>query len=268
MLRWAFADLRRQACLALLALAPINAAADPLVTGECALVAGETGIVVEIVDAMSVRLDSGLDVRLSGIERPYGADEGAAIAALTTLAKNQPVELAYGEIERDRYGRALAHAFLVDGAWIQTELLAGGHAVATGYEGQRDCLAELLAAEEEARTTRAGFWSLTSIPDAWSDAIRSGPDRFAIVEGRVISIGRTENTVYLNFGRNWSDDLTVTIRSDHADMIETEAGSFDRLEGAVIRVRGWLSQRDGPWIRVDHGGQIEIVSPSNAAVAN
>ena len=66
-------------------------------------------------------------------------------------------------------------------------------------------------------------------------------------------------TVYLNFGRDWSRDLTVTIGIADVEVFEAEGGPLDILAGQRVRVRGWLRQWDGPWIRVDHPEQIELL---------
>ena len=84
--------------------------------------------------------------------------------------------------------------------------------------------------------------------------------RFELIEGEVVSIGRTDRTVYLNFGQSWSIDFTVTIAAAEAALIKAENSPFDNLIGNRVRVRGWLDQWDGPWIRVDHAEQIELLS--------
>jgi len=252
------------AALLVALLAPFAAAAEPLVAGSCDLEPGATGRVASVPDAVTLVFESGDTVRLAAIA-PLTGDDGTA--ALEALAAGQDIRLMHGDVASDRYGRAVAQAFLADGRWIQAELLQSGNAVVVAAD-ERQCLAELHAFEQAGRETGAGYWDDNAIPGAWSPDIRNGPDRYAVVEGRVESIGRTGTTVYLNFGRNWSEDLTVTIRSDDADIIENEAGTLDQLVGALIRARGWLSQRDGPWIGVDHGGQIEVLSAGNAAVAD
>jgi hypothetical protein len=129
----------------------------------------------------------------------------------------------------------------------------------SGDASDRSCLAELLAFERDAREAGAGLWREQTPMSAWSNAIREGGPRFELIEGDVVSIGRTERTVYLNFGNNWSTDFTVTMTTADAATIEAEGGPFDDLVGRRIRVRGWMEQWDGPWIRVDHAEQIELL---------
>jgi len=229
----------------------------------CDLADGEIGTVTEIIDAVTVRLDSGLVVRLAGLLPPEsGADAAGTSTALADLALGNRVLLRYGALDRDRYQRATAQLYVlgVEERWAQAELVSAGLALVSGYAEDRSCIAALLTLEREARAAGAGLWQHQMPRDAWSDAIRSGGPRFALVEGEIVSIGRTDRTVYLDFGRNWSTDFTVSMAVADAALIEAEGGAFDALVGRRIRVRGWLDEWDGPWIRVDHAEQIELLS--------
>jgi micrococcal nuclease len=229
---------------------------------DCTLTDGESEIVAEVLDSVTIRLQSGLVVRLAGIIPPADAATAAAAAdALSDLVLGAPAILRYGERNRDRYQRATAQLYLVGSPerWVQSELIAAGLALVSGSADDRTCLAELLAFEREARDAKAGLWQEQAPKDAWSNTIREGGPRFELIEGEVISIGHTERTVYLNFGNNWSVDFTVTMATADAATIEAEGGPFDDLVGRRIRVRGWMEQWDGPWIRVDHAEQIELL---------
>ncbi len=75
----------------------------------------------------------------------------------------------------------------------------------------------------------------------------------------MLSVGKTPTTVYLDFGRNWTTDFTVTVGTQDAALLESEGLALHDLEGRRVRVRGWLSQSNGPMIRVDHREQIEVL---------
>jgi hypothetical protein len=82
--------------------------------------------------------------------------------------------------------------------------------------------------------------------------------RFALVEGKVLSVRESGATIYVNFGRRWTRDFTVIIlrRLSH---VSTAAGiEPKKLEGRRIRVRGWLEQRGGPIITAEAPEQIEL----------
>ena len=258
--------VRRAALAILVAAAAAGAAsADEIAFGDagCDLREGETGTVAEVLDAVTLRLDDGLAVRLAGIMPPADETEGAA--ALVGLVAGKAVTLRYGPLDRDRYDRAYAQLFLAGDpeVWVQSELVAGGYAVVAGFAEARDCLATLLMHERRARAENAGLWAERTPLDAWSPLLRNVSPRYELVEGRVVSIGRTERTVYLNFGNDWSVDFTVTINAADAGAFETGDLTFEMLIGQQVRIRGWLEQWDGPWMRVDHPEQIEVLNTGN-----
>ena len=83
---------------------------------------------------------------------------------------------------------------------------------------------------------------------------------YELVEGRVLKAEKTGGLTYLNFGRIWKDDLTVVIDAK-ALRLFAEAGLDPlKLGGALVRVRGWIDDRDGPRIAVTHPEQIEILA--------
>ena len=83
----------------------------------------------------------------------------------------------------------------------------------------------------------------------------------AVVEGRVLSVRESGGTIYVNFGRRWSEDFTVTI-ARRAERRFTAGGMAPKeLAHRTVRVRGIVEERGGPWIEVTEPEQIEIVEP-------
>jgi hypothetical protein len=81
--------------------------------------------------------------------------------------------------------------------------------------------------------------------------------RFALVEGRVLSVHESGATIYVNFGRRWSEDFTVTILKRNRNF--TAAGVEPKtLAGRQIRVRRFIEGRGGPWIEATRLEQIEF----------
>jgi hypothetical protein len=89
--------------------------------------------------------------------------------------------------------------------------------------------------------------------------ILAGIGRFAVVEGRVLSVRQAGATTYLNFGRNWTRDFAVTIPRRIIAAFETAGLAPKSLENRRIRVRGWVEARTGPRIEVLQVGQIEVL---------
>jgi DNA/RNA endonuclease YhcR with UshA esterase domain len=83
--------------------------------------------------------------------------------------------------------------------------------------------------------------------------------RFALVEGKVLSVRESGGTIYVNFGRRWTEDFTVTALK-RSERTFADAGlELKKLEGRRVRIRGTVEERGGPWIEAMHPGQIEIV---------
>ena len=125
----------------------------------------------------------------------------------------------------------------------------------------KDCAAELAAAEAEARRAKTGTWAdPAAIKNAESPGdILAGIGRFTVVEGKVLSVRQAGATTYLNFGRNWTRDFAVTISRRMVPAFEAAGLSPKSLENRRIRVRGWVEARNGPRIELLRVGQLEVL---------
>ncbi len=234
------------------------------------------GLVTEVVDGDTVLLDSGLSVRLIGTQAPKLAlgREGfedwplahEARNALAALALGKSVQLGYGGEEKDRYGRALAH-LLVEGddgqVWAQGAMIEAGWARVYSFPDNRKCLDQLFAGEARARQARLGIWAdpyysvrLADRPDEILERVGD----YELVEGRVLLADKSGSRVYLNFGRFWKEDFTAVIEAPALRLFERDGFDPLVLEGALVRIRGWVDERDGPRIEVTHPEQIEVVA--------
>jgi endonuclease YncB( thermonuclease family) len=235
---------------------------------------GPRGLVTEVVDGDTVMLDSGLQIRMIGIQAPklpLGregfetwplADE--ARAALEAIALGHEVELRYAGAERDRHGRALGHLIVLgeDTIWAQEVLLRTGLARVYSFADNRFCLDELYAAESRARADGLGIWSDSYYVVRPADdpaRLLELVDRYELVEGRVLNADRAGSRVYLNFGRYWKEDFTVVIETAGRRVFEQAGIDPLDLEGALVRVRGWVEAHDGPRMEVTHPEQIEVI---------
>ena len=90
-------------------------------------------------------------------------------------------------------------------------------------------------------------------------AVAREQGRFAIVEGSVVSVRESGATIYVNFGRRWSEDFTVTIAKRNERTFATADLEPKRLAGRHVRVRGWIEERGGPLIEAVRPEQIEVM---------
>lgn len=234
--------------LAALACALIfNLAAIARAAAECGgEVLGE-GRVAHVVDARTLRLADGREIRLAGIMS--SPDATAARDVLTTLVANRDVMLRGDSDTPDRYGRQ--HAFVArteDRASVQAELLRAGAVLATGTVTDKDCAAELTAAETLARQTRQGIWAAAAVTmnAAKPGDILAKLGQFAVVEGKVLSARQSGATFYLNFGRHWVRDFAVIIPRQMIGSLARDGVDIKALAGRDVRVRGWIEQRGRP----------------------
>ncbi len=223
----------------------------------CQFEAQGEGHVAAIVDARSVRLDDGREVRLAGIEATATTKQ-----ALTSLLVGRDVTLGGTDDTPDRYGRQGALLFIGESATsVQAMLLGQGDALVSAEITDKECAAALQSSEADARRQKKGSWADPSaIKNAESpDDILAGIGRFVVVEGKVLSVRQAGAMTYLNFGRNWTHGFAVTISKRMVPAFENAGMTLKSLENRRIRVRGWVEGTVGPRIDVRLLGQVELL---------
>src|SRR5262245_21923861 len=249
----------RQMCTAILCVgmppgAPVS---DAVAQGACKLTDVGSGTAAGIRDARTVLLADGRELRLAGIEVT-----DSSRGALQTLVGDRNLRLKQLGPERDRYDRLVAFAFIDGGEQsVQETMLKDGQARVSVRIGNKACAEMLLSAERSARASRRGLWAnpnFAPLRPENIDRIAAARGQFALVEGKVLSVRESGATIYLNFGRRWTQDFTVTILKRHRREFASAGIDPKRLEGRPIRVRGWIEERGGPVIEVAAPEQIEL----------
>jgi len=259
---------------AIVVLPPEPAGAESRPSTSCRSEPGGTGKVRAITDGRSFTLDDGREIRLAGIEAPLLPGPGeagtrakaglAARAALESIIAGQNVDLRQNDMPADRYGRTTAFVYVSGGALPESvahEMLARGFARVSAHVGERPCADELLARERAARQAKLGLWGepyyvIVSAESGAELVAESG--HFILAEGKVWSVRESGGTIYVNFGRQWSQALTVTILKRNERMFAAAGIEPKGLENRRIRVRGWVEERNGPRIEATRPEQIEI----------
>ncbi len=232
------------------------------------------GAVSRAIDGRTFVLDDGREVRLAAIEVPplppaqdAGASPGGVAArdALAVLLGGAEIVLKQAEQQKtDRYGRLAAYAIVARAGverLVQADLIAAGFARVAARVGNSACARELLSRESAARRAKLGLWagSYYDLLDADNPAaVLAELGHFALVEGKVVSVRESGATIYVNFGRRWSTDFTVTILKRNVRNFTAAGVEPKTLAGRRVRVRGWIEQRGGPWIEVARPEQIEL----------
>jgi endonuclease YncB( thermonuclease family) len=239
------------------ALAMCNAAAQE----PCKLTPIGVAKATAVRDGRTLLLEDGRELRLAAIEAGDASDD-----ALRRLIGGQALRLEQqnrkGE-EFDRYGRLLAFAYAGDAQQsLQQALLEQGLARVSARAGGRACAEALLTAERAARAARRGLWADPNFAPLQVEnlaKLTAEQGRFALVEGKVLSVRESGATIYVNFGRRWTRDFTVTILKRQQRTFAAAGVEPKQLEGRRIRVRGWIERRGGPVIMAEAPEQIEFV---------
>lgn len=257
--------------IAVLAITPVAAEGRT----PCRLETFATAAVSAVVDGRTIVLADGREVRLAGVEVPpldgvddRGSRDPHAVAAkdaLATLVVGQDIILRHAKPETDRYGRLIAHVFVSRGGTdyqVGRDLVASGHARLAPRAGEQACAAAMIVAERSARQAKLGLWAdpRYEIRQAENPAsILAERGHFTLVQGKVLSVRESGATIYVNFGRRWTDDFTVTIAKRQEPLFAAAGIEPKKLQGRRILVRGWVEERGGPWIEAVRPEQIEVV---------
>lgn len=242
------------------ALAATQAYADD---ARCAGNVITQGRVTSIIDGRTLMLQDGRTVRLAGVEDTVSGSSAktAQHAALEMLVSDRDV-LLRGNPKTDRYGRLVGFVFISgQDQPVQATLVEAGHLAVTAPVDDSGCAVILRAGEFQARQAKRGLWAE---PAALKNAEMPGDiltlvGQFVVMEGRVLSVREAGATLYINFGRRWTQDLAVTISRRNVAAFEAAGVPVKSLERKRILVRGWVEQRGGPRLHASWPGQIEAV---------
>lgn len=235
-----------------------------------AAVAAPVTRIVDAPTATTLRIADGRTLLLDGLLTPSADDDGdapdadravaAAKAFLLREAVGRTATLARLIDGQDRWGRIPTDVRLTgDAVWLQTRMLAAGHArVDACPRGDPARLARLRAAEAEARDARRGLWALKTY---WprTPRPRLGAGVFVTVEGVPVAAGGGRRQRYLNFGADWRQDFTLAAPREVLRDLRNAELEFDTLVGRNLRMRGWLIYWNGPMIRIACPQQIEVL---------
>lgn len=163
--------------------------------------------------------------------------------------------------ESDRYRRIGVQAFTADGGWLQGRLLEDGRVFQFALGQNPGCITAMRLAERGARKARTGLWA--DDPPVFeannTDALLQQAGKFAIIKGTVRSVGDRKRRLYLNFGSNWSEDVTAVVVKTGSGAYRGDVAMLQQLEGKRVEIRGIVEDAQGPLIRLIDEAQIDIL---------
>jgi endonuclease YncB( thermonuclease family) len=250
---------------------PPEAGPVPLIRGDFRDMVMTTGKgkVTGIIDGVTLELDNEKKVRLTGVWVPWetGNDPGENVQKAVVLLK----KIAYGRFVRlyqgvkqdvgrtNRMGDILAQAERDDGMWLQGALIYAGLGFVMTSESNPELAERMYKVEEDARKRKAGLWADPRWGILTPEQVPAFVNEFRIVEGTVFSTAMRNNVFYINFGRDWKTDFTVSVPSNRRVAFARAGMDMQKLNGKHIRVRGWVRHYNGPMIEVTHPQQIEVL---------
>lgn len=159
----------------------------------------------------------------------------------------------------DRWGRLVINANVIgaESITLQERLIGAGGARVAPETQNTPFLERLLKSEQSARRDRRGLWALRAY--RVRDALRADDaiGAFHLVEGVVRRAIAVRGRFYLNFGDDYRADFTASATTRLNRRWGKNNFVLSALEGAPIRVRGYVHSINGPSIDLTHPQQIE-----------
>lgn len=208
---------------------------------------GEMGRVVRIIDGDALVLDTGLTIRLAGIEAPVPerrnrvgepyADE--ATRALEDLALGRTVRLIYPGITRDRYDRALAYVETADNLgeqfWLNLEMVRLGAVRVRIYPDTARLGKDLITAEALARKDEIGLWGLAHYRVMAAASLPADARGFRIITGNLGPPARSERDGAACARQMTGTQITATIMAGASELCSPAAAEPNMYLRGYVR---------------------------------
>lgn len=235
-------------------------------------------LIQNIVDPLRVQLQDGRIVQLAGVDIPDndparpGPLAGATFDGLKKLLLNKQVTLYQtrneGEGRRNRMGHYLGHLETHEGKiWVQGLLLENGLARIQPGQDNTEMATHMLALENEAIAHKRGLWAAEGFKVLTPETAGGALNGWAIIEGKIARTGMANNVSFLNFGDDWRQDFTIGLGAEVRRQMAKRGLDSMNLAGKNVRVRGWVENYNGPYIKLSHAIWLEIL-PDGAPPAN
>lgn len=227
--------------------------------------------VTDIIDPLSIKLDDGRIIQLAGLDYPdldYHAPGKLAQTAkkiLEDFLLKQKVTVYTtkkpDEGRTNRMGHSIAHLTRKDNdIWVQGLILKLGLARVRTEKTNTEMVHQMYDIEKAARDEKIGLWDDEKFKILTPEEAKLKSDGYAIIEGQIYKVAMKKNKMYLNFGQNWRSDFTVAIDSKNRKDFQKDGINPLDWNGKKIRVRGWMTYYNGPYMEIDHPERIEILS--------
>lgn len=220
------------------------------------------------VPPSTVKIDKKTSVSIAGIISEYLAEadlQQQREQAIKEFLQTPSLKIyRTSTAQPDRYGRNPAILEAPESAYrtsLQETLLSRGLARVSTSSLAVQCEEHLLQLEQRTREQNLGIWQQPeyAIKKAARLDLPTIVSTYQIIEGTVLAVERNpDGTSYLNFGKKWSEDFTVTLSKKHLQLWEEKNKRLDDLLHKPIYVRGWVENKAGALIRVTDPLQLRL----------
>ena len=197
--------------------------------------------VIAVLPDGSITLEHTGKASFANIRFPELKQAGSWLAA-HVLQQEIPFEAG----ETERYGRVRITSE------NETDMLEAGIAVIYASEGEVPAV--WFAREAAARASKRGIWAKEDFLLTPENAAQH-KNEFHVVEGQVTRVYANRTVTYLNFGKDWHSDFSITIPAS----VRRRMG--DRLDtihaGSEVCVRGRLYEENGPMVMLNHADNLQ-----------
>ncbi len=161
---------------------------------------------------------------------------------------------------KTRWGALVVHARLNGGALtLQERLVAAGAARVAPQTDDLALIDRLLALEAQARARRSGLWALEGFRVFNAGAAEDAIGAYHLIEGQVVRATLARGRFYLNFGEDYKTDFTASAASALYRRWVKQEFDLAALEGARVRIRGFVQAINGPSVDLTHRRQVEAL---------
>ena len=223
----------------------------------------------KVINAQAMITDEGDIIRLTGLDipRPRRGEGDIAHRAKAFLDKHLTAKRVRLYATQDkktgrtnRMGHLLRHVELrADNIWVQGALLYHGLARVRTTVNNPEMASQMYKRERKARQNERGLWAMQTYKILGPETAEQGIGAYQLVEGKVQSTAMRGNRIYLNFGKNWRSDLTVSIPPGNRRAFRRADIDPLSLGNETIRARGWLESYNGPYMEITHPARLEIL---------
>lgn len=230
--------------------------------------------VKDVVDGITLVIENGrgetATLRLAGVWVPWENQETggdtmkAATEALSKQFKGHMVRVYQSKNATPAtlstpLGHSKAMVEREDGVWAQGSLLALGLAYVSADPVFKGMTPQLTATESQARVDKLGLWGNPKWQALEAADSKFAKGQFRVVEGRVYSTFSKNNRIYLAFGPNAKEDLTLVVSA--AKRLEFARANINLmgLNTKKLEARGFIQDLDGPVLVVETVEDLKII---------